>query len=444
MAKKNFLIDLDLNNNQLLNATIQNLATAPATTGLVAGFIYWNTTVKTAYIYTGSASPNDWLDLGQIYVHPTGPGFNPSLTGANVLATLTVNTLGHVTAVSTRTLSLNDLGYTGAANANNYVHPTFTGNTLAGAPLTGAVVISNVTVSAEGHVTGFSVRSLAAADIGAAATNHTHTLATGATDVTATAAEVNILHLSGLTAGMVLKATGATSAAWSLLKTSELNNDLGFVSLNDSLTNLTQTWSSTKIQSAINIINGQITGALINKGGYNPVTNVPDITPAGGLGIKNGYTYVITANGTFYGTPVSIGDMGIANKDTPNGLTDWTVVNKNIPDIVNASIGNSGIIALAPTMDAGDNINAVTPSLILSYLNAGTGIGAYTITFGDGVATTFNITHGLATLNVLVEIIEVSTGQTVEMQVRRTSSAVVNIQCNTIPTTNQYSVLIKK
>lgn len=50
--------------------------------------------------------------------------------------------------------------------------------------------------------------------IGDAPTAHTHLLAAGATDVTATAAEVNLLDLAGLTAGWVLSADSATTASW--------------------------------------------------------------------------------------------------------------------------------------------------------------------------------------------------------------------------------------
>lgn len=50
--------------------------------------------------------------------------------------------------------------------------------------------------------------------IGDAPTSHTHLLAAGATDVTATAAELNLLDLSGLTAGWVLSADSATTASW--------------------------------------------------------------------------------------------------------------------------------------------------------------------------------------------------------------------------------------
>ena len=50
--------------------------------------------------------------------------------------------------------------------------------------------------------------------VGDAPTAHTHLLAAGATDVTATATELNLLDLLGLTAGWVLSADTATTASW--------------------------------------------------------------------------------------------------------------------------------------------------------------------------------------------------------------------------------------
>jgi hypothetical protein len=53
---------------------------------------------------------------------------------------------------------------------------------------------------------------------------------TDVTDITATAAEVNLLDLSGLTIGWVLAADGATTASWRPLLGSEINNDQGWTS----------------------------------------------------------------------------------------------------------------------------------------------------------------------------------------------------------------------
>jgi len=133
--------------------------------------------------YTGATNANN-------YVHPTHPGDDINvdtgvLTGATVISDLdfnvTTDTLGHVTdanaVVSTRAMTLADLGYTGATNANNYVHPSYAGDDISidtGA-LSGGKVISdldfNVTTDALGHVTDanavVSTRTLTPGDIGA-------------------------------------------------------------------------------------------------------------------------------------------------------------------------------------------------------------------------------------------------------------------------------------
>ena len=54
-----FLVNLDLNKNQLLNAVIQNLGSHP-TTGMVEGQIYANTTDHKMYRYSNNA----WVELG--------------------------------------------------------------------------------------------------------------------------------------------------------------------------------------------------------------------------------------------------------------------------------------------------------------------------------------------------------------------------------------------
>ena len=84
-----------------------------------------------------------WTDT--VYTHPTHDGDDISidtgtLSGAVVISDLdfnvTTDTLGHVTdanaSVATRTLTLANLGYTGATDANNYSLPTAASDTLGG------------------------------------------------------------------------------------------------------------------------------------------------------------------------------------------------------------------------------------------------------------------------------------------------------------------------
>jgi hypothetical protein len=132
--------------------------------------------------YTGATDANN-------YSHPSynGDDFDVdtgALSGATVVSDIDINVTtdssGHVTdtngAISTRTLTLSDLGYTGATNANNYSHPSYNGDDFSvdtGA-LSGATVVSdidiNVTTDGSGHVTdtngSVSTRTLTLSDLG--------------------------------------------------------------------------------------------------------------------------------------------------------------------------------------------------------------------------------------------------------------------------------------
>ena len=98
------------------------------------------------------------------YVHPSYPSRSVNTSGASVLDTFTSDVAGHVTSITTRTLTLADLGYTGAADANKYVLPTsFTARNI---NTSGAHVLDTFTSDTSGRVTGITTRPLLLADIG--------------------------------------------------------------------------------------------------------------------------------------------------------------------------------------------------------------------------------------------------------------------------------------
>ena len=99
--------------------------------------------------------------------------------------------------VSTRDITLANLGYTGDTNANDYTHPSHTSRSI---NTSGAAVLDTFTSDSSGHVTGITTRNLTAANIGAAAASHNHA-ASAITSGTFNSARIPNLNASKITAG---------------------------------------------------------------------------------------------------------------------------------------------------------------------------------------------------------------------------------------------------
>lgn len=88
-----FMTNLDLNKNQLLNAVLQQLSSAPASP--VAGQMYQNTTDKRTYAFNGTA----WVDMT---VANAGTLINPTMTGLPKIRTSVTKSAGNSTTEAFR------------------------------------------------------------------------------------------------------------------------------------------------------------------------------------------------------------------------------------------------------------------------------------------------------------------------------------------------------
>lgn len=114
MAKKPWLVDLDMNNNEIQNVVAQNLSAAPS---VKEGKFYWNTSDKKLYVYNGS----QWVDAtsqGSTYTFGTG------LTETNDTVTLnqaTTSSLGGVIIGSNITISSGTISVANASTSGKGV-----------------------------------------------------------------------------------------------------------------------------------------------------------------------------------------------------------------------------------------------------------------------------------------------------------------------------------
>ena len=104
-----------------------------------------------------------------------------------------------------------------------------------------------------------------------------------------------------------------------------------------------------------------------------------------------------------------------------------------------ATTSQVGVVELATSAEAlagSATDKAVTPS--------GLAARSYTESIGDGTNTSFTVTHGLGTRNVVVQMYDASSYETVYAEVSRTSTTALTVRFNTAPAANDITVLVTK
>ena len=187
-------------------------------------------------------------------------------------------------------------------------------------------------------------------------------------------------------------------------------------------------------------VDSAVVGGLTYKGAYDAATNTPDLDSATNIAILIGDTYTVTADGLFFTEQVRIGDFLIAEENMAasggSALSKWTVVQSNVDIATAAATSGAAVKGIAGydsadfTVDATGYVQLVTK--------------AFKASIGNGAALSYTVTHNLNSFDVIVQLYDASSYDTVYADVIRTSANVVTVNFTTAPTTNDIRVLIQE
>ena len=401
-----FLNNITLNNNEIQNVRLHNTGTSNA----AAGQIFFNTGVDLAQYYANAI--DQWVSLKE-YSFPIGTYVTGTVTGTTPKPIITFD-LNAVDGV--------------AGSGERYLTKSNTWAEVSG--------ISGTTYDLDSIQVGSDV---AITLVGSDATVDTVTLVAG-TNITLTddgSANITIdttgnqaITLSGDVTG-----SGTTSIATTISAGAvdfAMLNPTGVITEAEGIENNDNDITIPTSAAVKAYADSLIVGGLIYQGGYNASTNTPDLTTSPNSILK-GWTYTVTVEGTFFGEQLRVGDVLIAEENDPSALTDWTTVQNNI-DL--ASLTQIGI----------GNVNAGT-GISVAYSN-GTATVTNTLTNSDNtyavtITDTATITHGLGTKDVIIQLYDVTTNETVYADVDRASTTTATITFATTPT-NSVRVLVQK
>lgn len=479
MARK-FLVSIDLNKNELQNAVIQNLGTAPSTP--LAGQIYFNTGDGEIYYYDGSA----WVSVlnesevisGTFAARPAA-----GVVGRLYFATdyqilyfddgtswAQVSNFGNVSAQTSYGAS------SGNGSANTYSRSDHTHGT----PGLSNTTPQALAIGGSGSAGSASAPSrddhthamptfgnvTAQTSFGAASTNGSSTSVSHAdhqhgtpTHDNAAHALINLSALAAPTADVSFGGYKITSVATPTASTDAANK--GYVDA--AIEGLT--WkaaanlfasSDVALTGATGTLNIDTYGALTSAdSGYRIVLSNQTTDTEDGI-------YVYTDDGTNYTLTRSAdastfqeleGATIYILEGTTKAGTSWTQSNHYLTSFAGQTwvqLAGPGVFTAGNGINISSNIISAVAGTGITVTSGGINIDTATVVtkyaanVGDGAATSYTISHNLGTKDVQVTVYDNSSPYAeVICDVQHTSTTAVTLLFSVAPTSNQYRVVVQ-
>jgi len=471
-----FLNNLDLKQNELRNAVVQKLATAPSSP--VDGQIYYNTSNDILWLRSGG----NWVDL-------TSQGDITGITSSTANQLTISSGTGPVPAISVVTGAI-VAGNNNLATAQQIVD--YVGSISSGVVSVGSGSATTISIGGTASAPTVAATTAAIADGGTAlaTADQIHAFVTGfgysttvgtVTNVTA-GDGIRITGTSTVNPTVSVQTAGASNyiEVASLTTTADSGDKIAIGNASENVEKVTLGNIPMAALSAVKTyVDTAVAGASSFQGGYNASTNSPNLEAPGAGTVLQGFQWSVTNDGLFFTEQVRTGDLLIANIDNPSALADWTTVQSNVDlatDTVagiasfsssNFSVSSGGAVTIknngvllgtetvgnyVATVGTSDGLSNTTgtgegssPTISLNFteLPEATGNQFVMYTTSEGVprrttpagaaalinpSNTFaatvtlasnSVTHGLGTTDVIVQLFDTASGETVYADVTR-------------------------